>query len=109
MAFGVRLDGGQGGRLVGDQSATEFKRLRLSFDPSRYKRVRLERISCQLSHVRLACTSSTVASLGMLMVFEMAPADERLGGRHHADVALGTQRYRLPVLAAGLLAQSNTG
>ena len=31
--------------------------------------------------------SSTVASFGMLMVLEMAPRDEGLRRRHHADVA----------------------
>ena len=35
--------------------------------------------------------SSTVAAFGMLMVFEMAPGDEGLRRRHHADVALGRE------------------
>ena len=43
--------------------------------------------------------SSTVASLGMLMVLEIAPGDERLCGRHHADVALDRE-VALAVAAA---------
>src|SRR4029453_9863340 len=51
--------------------------------------------------------SSTVASFGMLMVFEMAP---EMKGCAAAIMRmwLSTERYRLPILPHGL-AQSNTG
>ncbi len=77
----------------------------LSLEPSRYKALALI-ISCQLS--RYAClTSSTEASCGILIVFEIAPL---MNGWAAAIMRMwdSADRKRLPVLPH-LLAQSKMG
>ena len=48
--------------------------------------------------------SSTVASLGMLIVLEIAPREERLRRRHHPDVAhvMDEARALLAALVGGV-------
>src|SRR3954468_1466026 len=87
-----------------DESATELSGW-LSFDPSRYRAFALV-ISCHDSQYAFF-TSSTVASLGMLIVFEIAP---EMNGWAAAIMRMcdSHDRNRLPSLPH-LLAQSNTG
>ena len=77
----------------------------LSLEPSRYRALALS-ISCQLSRYAFF-TSSTVASCGMLIVFEIAP---ETNGWAAAIMRMcdSAARKRWPILPH-LLAQSKTG
>src|SRR5438128_804376 len=87
-----------------DESATELSGW-LSFDPSRYRALALV-INCHDSQYAFF-TSSTVASLGMLIVLEIAPL---MNGWATAIMRMcdSHARNRLPNLPH-LLAQSKTG